>query len=228
MRRLLHGTGDLPKIFALFLVVMTLVSTFGGYQLSKLLNQMNDVSQQRADKLLIIEMGLDDAEIALGAQIQEWKDMLLRADNADLYRKHWKSFQDSSVGVQYALMNTKSVMQEVGLDTAVIDQLSTEHKSLVSSYLAAHVKLDPAKIESSHVVDRLVMGSDRDLQQHLAEVKDQLERLAQLQLQGDLPGQETRNWMIGLLAGTSLLVMALLGFVFAFRLHGHDELVDEY
>lgn len=158
MKKLLHAPGHLHRSFAIFFAVMTLVSVFGGYQLSRLLFQMNDSIQQRTDRLMVIEMSLDDASIALGMQIQEWKDMLLRAGDEELYFKHRKAFQDSSVGVQYALLRSKDAMREVGLDTAVIDQLSNEHKALVSNYLLAQARLNPGKIASAHEVDKLVIG----------------------------------------------------------------------
>lgn len=170
MKRLLQDSGYLPKAFVIFLVLMTLVSVFGGYQLSRLIYKMNDFPLQRAEQLLVIEKNLDDAAIELGIQIQEWKDMLLRANDAELYSKHRKAFADSSVDVQYALLRTKTAMQnaglDAGLDAGVIDQLSIEHKTLVSNYLLAQTKLNPQQIDSSHAVDRQVIGVDRRLQQH--------------------------------------------------------------
>ncbi|HEY0665509.1 MAG TPA: hypothetical protein VGD24_05555 [Gallionella sp.] len=228
MKKLLHAASHLHWAFAIFFAVMALVSVFGGYQLSRLLFQMNDTIQQRTDRLMVIEMSLDDAAIALGMQIQEWKDMLLRADDDTLYLRHRKAFQDAGVSVQDALLRGKDAMREVGLDTVVIDQLSDEHKSLVTSYLHAQARLNPRKIESAREVDKLVIGSDRNLQVRLAVVKDEVERLAQLQLRGEMPGEVRRYWLVGLLGASSLLTMALLGFVFALRFHGHEPGEVEY
>lgn len=223
MKRLLQDSGYLPKAFVIFLVLMTLVSVFGGYQLSRLIYKMNDVPLQRAEQLLVIEKNLDDAAIELGMQIQEWKDMLLRANDAELYSKHRKAFVDSSVDVQYALLRTKTAMQNAGLDAGVIDQLSIEHKSLVSNYMLAQAKLNPQQIDSSHAVDKQVIGVDRRLQQHLAEVKADIEQLARQHLNGTLPEQGKRYWLAGLLGASSLFVMALLGFIFASRFLDHES-----
>lgn len=153
---------------------------------------MNDFSRQRAEQLLVIEKNLDDAAIELRIQIQEWKDMLLRANDAELYGKHQKAFLDSSVDVQYALLRAKAVMRNAGLDEGAIDQLSIEHKSLVSNYLLAQAKLNPRQIESSLAVDKQVIGVDRRLQQHLANVKAEIEQLAEQQLGVAQPGQGSR------------------------------------
>lgn len=222
MKRLLPDLGYLPKAFIIFLVLMMLVSVFGGYQLSRLIYKMIDFPLQRAEQLLVIEKNMDDAAIELGMQIQEWKDMLLRANDVELYRKHRKAFLDSSVDVQYALQRAKISMQNVGLDTGVIDQLSIEHKSLVSNYVLALNKLNPRLLESAHAVDKQVVGADRRLQQHLAEAKADIERLAQQHLNGSIPGQEKRYWLVGLLGAASLFVMALTGFIFAFRILDHE------
>lgn len=223
MKRFLPDFGSLPRVFVIFIVLMTLVSVSGGYQLSRLIYKMIDFPLQRAEQLLFIEKNLDDAAIELGMQIQEWKDMLLRASDTGLYNKHRKAFLDSSVDVQYALQRTKTSMQNIGLDTGEIDQLSAEHKSLVSNYVLALGKLDTRQIKSSHAVDKQVIGVDRRLQQHLAEVKAGIELLAQQHLNGTLPGQENRYWLVGVLGASSLLVMALAGFIFAFRFLDHES-----
>lgn len=228
MKRLLPDFGYLPKVFVIFILLMTLVSTFGGYQLSRLVYKMIDLPMQRAEQLLIIEKNLDDAAILLGMQIQEWKDMLLRANNAELYSKHRKAFLDSSVDVQYALQRTKTSMQSIGLDAGEVDQLSAEHKSLVSTYVLALGKLETRQLKSSHAVDKQVIGVDRRLQQHLAEVKTGIELLAQQHLNGTLPGQENRYWLVGVLGASSLLVMALVGVIFAFRFMDIDSSTAEH
>lgn len=227
MKKLRHDSVRLPKAFVIFLVLITLVSTFGGYQLSRLIYQMIDIPMQRAEQLLVIEKNLDDAAIKLGMQIQEWKDMLLRANDAELSSKHRKAFLDSSLDVQYALQRTKTSMQNIGLDTGEIDQVSIEHKSLVSAYVLALAKLNPQKIESAHAVDKQVIGVDRRLQKHLAEVKADIEQLAQQHLNGTLPGQEKRYWLAGLLGASSLLFMALIGVVFASRFLDHESGAEE-
>jgi len=210
----------------MFFALVTLASAFGGYQLSRMIYRIIDFPMQRAEQLLIIEKNLDDAAIVLGMQIQEWKDMLLRSDNSELFNKHRKAFLDASVDVQFALQRTKASMQNIGLDTGEIDQLGIEHKSLVSSYVLALAKLDARQAESMHAVDKLVIGVDRKLQQHITTVKTGMEQLAQQQLSGALPGEENRYWLVGVVGAVSLLVMALVGFIFALRFMGHEGNVE--
>jgi len=215
MKKLIKDPGYLLKVFMLFIVAMTLLSIFGGYQLSKLIYKMNDFTLQQTDHLLLIDENLDDAAIVLGRQVQEWKDMLLRSDDEELYNKHRKAFLNSSVEVQEALLRTKTAMQRDGLDTKEIEQLSIEHKALLSYYILAETRLNPKSIDSSHEVDRQVIGIDRNLQQHIAAVKSDIAQLANQQLNGTIYKQGNRYLVVGLLGTISLLVMAILGFVFA-------------
>lgn len=78
---------------------------------------MNDYYLQRTERILVMERGLTDATIALGKQIQEWKDMLLRINDTELYNKHRKAFTDASAGVLEALMRTKTAMQNENMNT---------------------------------------------------------------------------------------------------------------
>ena len=228
MKKPVQDSSRLTRSFAIFLAVIGVVSVFGGYQLSRMIYKMNDFSLQRADQLLVVEESLDQVAIALGGQIQEWKDMLLRAGDAGLYNKHRNAFMDASVGVQYALINTRVAMENIGMETGVIDQLSAEHKSLVSNYMLAHANLDPRKIGFSREVDKRVIGVDRELQQHIAVVRIDIDRLAQQQMSGAQAEQVKRYWLFGVLGAVALMLMALIGFIFASRFYGHETATGEH
>jgi hypothetical protein len=211
---------SVTKSFKAFLSVMTLLSIFGGYQLAQLIHRMNDSYLQRTEKILAIERSLDEASVALGRQIQEWKDMLLRVNDTELYNKHRQAFLDLDIGVKDALMRTKVAMQDDGMDTGEIEQLLGEHESLLSDYLYAKFKLDPRHVDSYLETDKLVIGVDRKLQNHLAAVKTEIQHFSNQQMNDAMPAQGDR-YLLGLLGALSLLFMALVGFVFASRFQVH-------
>ncbi len=208
------------RIFLLFLLVITTLALFGGYRLSRLTYDIHDVSRQRAEQLLEIEESMDLATINLGRQVQEWKDMLLRAGNDELYARHRKAFTDASVEVQKALLQARTAMSISGMDTAEIDRLSAEHKALLAKYVLAHGKLDPKRRDSSRFVDQQVMGMDRDLQSRLDMARSEIELRAKEMLKGDMPGQTNQYVLMGALGAAALLFMALIGFAFASRILG--------
>ena len=205
----------LSKIFLIFIAVLSMLAIAGGYQLSRIFSQVDLSAAQRSVQLLDIEESLDDAAIGLGRQVQEWKDMLLRVNDKARYESHQKAFRESSIGVQYALLKAKTAMQEIGMDTADIDHLIAEHKSLLFEYLNAHSRLKPAVKESSSQVDMQIVGVDRELQHDIASVKAGISAFAKQQMYRTPETQGNRHLMIGLLGATSLLFMAMFGFVFA-------------
>lgn len=215
MIKLLPSHVSLPRYFKTFIAVMTLLSIFGGYQLSQLIHGMDDFYLQRTEKLLAMQGNLDDAAITLGRQIQEWKNMLLRVNEAELYSKHRQAFLECSKGVQEALMRTKAAMQNDGMDTGEIESLLTEHQLLLSDYLLARIMLNPGRIDSYHEVDNQIIGVDRNLQQHIAVVRADIAEFSRQQLDGTSRAQGIRYLLIGLLGALSLLIMSLAGVVFA-------------
>lgn len=215
------------KPFKIFILVMMLLSFFGGYQLSQLIYRMNDYYQQRTEKILAMEGSINDATIALGRQIQEWKDMLLRANDTELYSKHKKAFFEYSSDVQQALQHTMSAMQNEHMDTVEIDQLLTDHQSLSSDYRMAKSMLNPLQIDSFREVDKQVVGIDRNLQKHLTAVKAEILLFSNQQLNETMPAQGNR-YLLGLLGSLLLLFMALAGFAFACRFQVHTAVTTEH
>lgn len=222
MKRFMQYSVFLPRHFKTFIAVMTLFSIFGGYQLSQLIYRMNDYYLQRTEKILAMERSLNDATIALGSQIQEWKDMLLRVNDTELYNRHRKAFTEASVGVQEALMRTKMAMKNNGMDTGEIEQLLGEHQSLGSDYVFAKSVLDPRQIESYLETDKLVIGVDRKLQHHISVVKAEIQRFSDQQLKETMP-VDVNRYLLGLMGAASLLVMSLVGLIFASRIQGNKN-----
>ena len=222
MKRFMQYSVFLPMHFKTFIAVMTLFSIFGGYQLSQLIYRTNDYYLQRTEKILAMERGLNDATIALGSQIQEWKDMLLRVNDTELYNRHRKAFTEAGVGVQEALMRTKMAMKNNGMDTGEIEQLLGEHQSLGSDYVFAKSVLNPRQIESYLETDKLVIGVDRKLQHHIAVVKTEIQRFSDQQLKETMPVDENR-FLLGLMGTSSLLAMSLAGLIFASRFQGNKN-----
>ncbi|MBU0689336.1 MAG: hypothetical protein KJ850_07335 [Gammaproteobacteria bacterium] len=203
---------------ARFIALAVCLAALGGYLLSQLFLEVNVSSVKRSVQLLEIEEYLDDAAIGLGRQIQEWKDMLLRANDSALYTKHQQGFKESSIAVQYALMKAKTDIFDIGMETADIDQLIAEHKSLLTEYMQAHTGLNPHEVDSRNKVDRKVLGIDRALQERIVQLKSAISEYAKQQLARAPQTQGDRAIMVGLLGAVSLMLMAGLGFVFAYRM----------
>lgn len=202
--------------FLMAITIIALLSALGGYLLSQLiLYGTSDFSQRRAEKLLAVYESLDKAAVTLGRQVQEWKDMLLRTNNSELFSKHQKAFIDASVDVQSELLQAKTTMQTANMDATEVDQLIVEYKALFSRYIHAKAMLKPKKITSSEEVDSQVIGMDRSLQQHLSRVKASVEFQTKNQVNSALSVLGNRYLLAGFL-GMSFWFMALVGFGFAY------------
>lgn len=215
-------TGQILRILSggmtRFIALAVCLSALGGYQLSQLFLEVNVSSAKRSVQLLEIEEYLDEAAIGLGRQIQEWKDMLLRAEDTALYTKHQHGFKESSIAVQYALVKAKALIIEVGMDPADIDQLIEEHRSLLTEYLQAYAGLKPEEAASRNNVDRKVRGIDRVLQARIVQLKSAISAYAKQQMARAPQTQGDRNIMVGLLGAVSLMLMAVFGYVYARRM----------
>jgi len=213
MNKSVQESFSLAKYFKTFIAVMALISIFGGYQLSQFIYKINVNYLQRTDKILAMERSLDEATVALSRQIQEWKDMLLRVNDTELYNKHKQAFTDANIAVQNAFMRTKMAMQDEGMDTEEIEQLLGEHQSLRSDYMLAKSRLNPLDINSYLESDQLVIGVDRKIQRHIAVVKAEIQHFSNQQLNKLVPAQGDR-FMLGLVGALSLLIMSLVGLLF--------------
>ncbi len=192
---------------------MLLLSVFGGYLFSELINGMNESCLQRATKMLVMERSLADATIALGREIQEWKDMLLRINDTELYKKHRKAFTDASADVRAALMRTETAMQNEGMNTGEIDQLIGEHQALESDYTFGKIGLKSQDIDSLVETDKLVIGVDRKLQLHFANVRAEIQNFSNQQLK-ELTLTLGKRYLLGLLGTFLLFIMPLAGCIF--------------
>ncbi|MBU1214863.1 MAG: hypothetical protein KKF58_02475 [Gammaproteobacteria bacterium] len=211
-------SGPFSGLLVKFVAVAACLAALGGYQLSQLFLDVDVSSAKRSVQLFEIEEYLDDAAIGLGRQIQEWKNMLLRANDQSQHARHQQGFKEASIAVQFALMQSKAIMLEIGMQTTDIDRLIADHKVLLTDYLQAYAGLRPAEAESRVRVDKQVLGVDRALQGRIVQLKSGISEYAKQQLARAPQTQGRRNLMIGLLGTVSLFLMAVLGFVFARRM----------
>ena len=206
--------------FKRFVLAIVMLSFFGGYLLWHLIDGMNDYYRQRTEKVLAMQNSIDDATIALGRQIQEWKDMLLRANDTERYSKHKNAFFEYSGNVQEALLRTKAAMQSERMKTGVVEQMIIEHKTLSSDYFMAKSLLNPQGTDSFREVDKQVIGIDRSLQKQLDAVRVDIIRFAKQQSDEAIPAHVI-GYLIGLFEACSLMIMALAGFVIGNRFAGN-------
>jgi methyl-accepting chemotaxis protein len=150
----------------LALLVAALLLLIAGIGLHGLYNGNN--AKDRLDKsvntmsLLIEAMhAVDEATIDFKAQVQEWKDLLLRGNDPKDYEHYLGAFNKQKDSVVQRLEKVKSTMAKLGLETTRVDELIKEHHDLGVRYIEALKNYDVKNENSARVVDKLVRGMDR-------------------------------------------------------------------
>ncbi len=119
---------------------------------------------------------VDDADgvvIHFKKQVQNWKDTLLRGENATDFAKYNGLFMDEEAQVQQTGKELKVLMEKLNLDTTKLDEFLQTHRDLGSKYRAALSHYGSGDIQSARAVDTMVKGMDRaptDLMDSIAEL----------------------------------------------------------
>jgi methyl-accepting chemotaxis protein len=111
-----------------------------------------------------------EAQILLGYQIQEWKNILLRGTDAAMYDKYFAAFEKREKEVQSALSRCKDLIQQMGFDVSHVERLLREHAELGVRYRDALKNFDKMNPLAGHEVDRAVKGADRPLAEAMQQV----------------------------------------------------------
>ena len=102
------------------------------------------------------------AQVSFKKQVQEWKNVLLRGWDAEMYARYWRQFEAEERTVRESLASLRTSFVAQGLATAGVDTLLASHRQLGVRYRAALAAgFDPADPLSIRRVDAAVRGMDR-------------------------------------------------------------------
>jgi methyl-accepting chemotaxis protein len=150
------------------------------------------------------------AQVAFKGQVQEWKNILLRGQSAEAFKKHERQFHDMSSATQVALKQLRQTRDKLGLDLHHVDALIREHEQLGDKYTAALKHYDPTTMGSALDVDARVKGMDRALNEKIDELvaksHDQMEKVRK-----DGAAEAEAHWKesVAVLALATVLALAL-------------------
>lgn len=142
-------------IFFLALVGGVAVVAVGG------LAKQASASVNMDTKTLRLLDSLRKTQTSFQRQVQEWKDILLRGNDPELYAKYHDAFEKRSAEVSQTLAEMRGQAAELGMGTGDIDTLLAAHAELHGKYLEALKSYDPAQATAGQEVDKLVRGVDR-------------------------------------------------------------------
>ncbi|MBC7471000.1 MAG: hypothetical protein H7322_16905, partial [Ramlibacter sp.] len=168
----------LSALIALLVAAMLSVGLYGVYALERA-QAVNAANLRTARDMMDAADAARNAEVAFKVQIQEFKNVLLRGHEPKDYERYLAAFRsgDTKVGKQF--QEVKQGMAKLGVPTDSVDEASRMHAQIIGQYNQGLAQFDPTKPESSRLVDSMVRGKDRPLEQKIELVVSTLEKFAE-------------------------------------------------
>ncbi len=114
------------------------------------------------------------AQVEFKIQVQHWKNLLLRGQNAEDLAIYTRRFEEQNSVVQKALADVVASPELPAELRPELEKITAEHGGLLAKYqtaAAAYSSTDPATILA---VDRMVRGIDQKLNERIDQVAAQL------------------------------------------------------
>ncbi len=147
-------------------------------------------------------------------EVQEWKDILLRGNDPDLYAKYYDAFEKRSADVGLGLSDMRKQAAELGLDTKNIDTLLAAHVELHGTYLEALKSYNRTHPTAGQEVDKLVRGVDRPTSTALDKLSQDIVSFSikstDTATQDVAAKESASRWLTLLALGLSLPLLVLL------------------
>lgn len=96
-------------------------------------------------------------------QVQEWKNMLLRGHDKELFTKYWSAFEHNEAKVAGHLQQLVDLCRKEDFLLDLAQKLVAEHAQLKQRYREALTRFRPEDPHSIWEVDKMVRGVDREM-----------------------------------------------------------------
>jgi methyl-accepting chemotaxis protein len=187
-------------------LLLIIAGGFGWYQMYQVKNKLvGGVDELGKESLALI--AVETAHSSFKTQVQEWKNILLRGNDAESFDKYRASFDKEEQRVQTLLAQARTLMNELHVNSATVDELMKSHLVLGNHYREALNSFDRNDREAGHVVDKLVKGMDRETSTRMEKLVTQIEQDMQLKVTENIEEGEARF----LMARNAFLILVLVG-----------------
>jgi len=165
-------------IFAVLIIVTGLYGLIAIVEMNKRLHE----TVLEGQKMVKAIDAARSAEVHFKKQVQEWKNILLRGQNKDLFDKHTKAFAAEERKVQEYLHALSEMVAELGWDVPRLADAAATHETLGQRYRVAlqqHPRLDS---QTAALIDQNVRGMDRGLTDEIDAIVGTIRTLADKRL----------------------------------------------
>jgi len=122
------------------------------------------------------------AEVHFKMQVQEWKNILLRGYDEDLFQRHLRAFNDEDRRVGDYLKTLSDIVKTTGLDVPDLASAIRNHERLGNAYREALRKYRQADPLSARRIDRSVRGIDREPTEQIDAIVARIKAQADLRM----------------------------------------------
>ena len=146
----------LPLAFASALAALLAAALFGLVQLNQSIGVYREVVQRDHDNALGAVQLLSEFKV----QIQEWKNVLLRGQDAAQRERYWAAFQKQEALVQQSARQLAARIDQPDA-RALLEQFSQTHQNMGQAYRQGLQAFEQAQFNPS-AGDKAVTGLDRE------------------------------------------------------------------
>jgi methyl-accepting chemotaxis protein len=122
------------------------------------------------------------SQVHFKKQVQEWKNILLRGDDKDLYDKYLIAFNEEDRKVNEYLKELSQIASSAGMSVPQIANAIKVHEGLGHQYREALKKYYQFDLKSAVLVDKSIRGIDRKLTDDIDAIVDIIKNLAEKRL----------------------------------------------
>lgn len=103
---------------------------------------------------------VQEAAISLNKELEAWKNILLRGEKSEDYKRYLGIFEKEGAQADSKLKAAKQLMaNRAGLDVALVDAVLKKHEEQIAAYREALKSYDPSRpFETAHTVDDSIHG----------------------------------------------------------------------
>lgn len=102
------------------------------------------------------------AQVHFKKQVQEWKNILLRGNDREMFERYVQAFNEEDRRVNEYLQSLSGIAATTGLSIPEIANVVYVHKQLGNRYRDALKEYEHGDLKSAVVVDKMIRGIDRE------------------------------------------------------------------
>ena len=144
-------------IFTVLIIVIGLYSLIAIVEVNKRLHESVLEGQRMVKTIDTARL----AQVHFKKQVQEWKNILLRGNDRDLFERHVRAFDGEDRQVNEYLQSLSNIAITTGLSIPEIAEAIKIHEQLGHKYRDALKDYNHSDLKSAVLVDKTVRGIDR-------------------------------------------------------------------